>query len=479
MSDRPPGIAVIGGGISGLVAAHRVLELDRSANVSLLEGGSRLGGVLQTEHRDGYLIEHGADNFITTMPWGVEFCERIGFATELVPTNTAYRRAFVVRKGKLRPIPSGFAIMAPSRVWPVLSTPILSPLGKLRLISELLVPRRRDDSDESLASFVTRRLGRETYERLVQPLVAGIYTADPEKLSVDATMPRFPEMERRHGSLIRAMWKQNGTSKTNGKGAGGARYSQFVAPREGMSALVAAVGDQLPRTAIQLNSCVERLTPQPEGRWRIEFRHRREPVEVDGIVLAVPSHHCARLLREVDNELANDLARIEYGSCALATFGFERRQIRHSLDGFGVVVPLVERRRILSASFSSVKYPGRAPDGHVLIRAFFGGACQPEVLDENDDGLLDIARRELADLLHIDGAPQLVHINRQVNAMPQFHVGHQTLIQKITARVDKLAGISLAGNSLHGVGIPHCIRTAEAAAEQVMNECALPTVAPM
>ncbi len=473
MCERPHfRLAVIGGGISGLAAANRSRELEPSADVVLLEAGARLGGVLQTEHRDGYLIEHGPDNFITTMPWALDFCKRIGFEKELVPTNETHRRAFVLRRGKLCPIPAGFAVMAPSRIWPILSTPILSPLGKLRLAAELFVPRRKGDADESMASFVSRRLGREAYERLVQPLVAGIYTADPEKLSIQATMPRFREMEQKQGSLIRAMWRKSKPQPKNEQ-ASGARYSQFVAPKNGMSTLVDAAAKRLPQDAIHTNSRVDRITPLPDGGWRVQTSgSASQHIDVDGIVLALPARHCARLLKSVDESLAADLSTIEYGSCALATFGFRRKQIRHPLDGFGVVVPLTENRKILSASFSSVKYPGRAPESDVLIRTFIGGACQNELLDLNDSQLLEIAHTELIDLLGIEGRPRMVHINRQVNAMPQYHVGHLSLVQRITERADKLPGIVLAGNSFQGVGIPHCIHSAEVAVEQLLDKFA-------
>ena len=474
MSDRRPiRVAVVGGGISGIAAANRILELDSTAEIVLLEAGPRLGGVLRTERKDGFLIEYGADNFITTMPWGIDFCRRIGFEQALVPTAAAHRRAFVVHNGKLQPIPSGFAIMAPSRIWPVVSTPILSPLGKLRLAAELVIPRRKRDDDESMASFVKRRLGRQTYERLVQPLVGGIYTADPEQLSVDATMPRFREMERKHGSLIRAIWTRSSNPKPNDKKASGARYSQFVAPREGMSSLVDAAADRLPKDAIHVESPVVSVTPLPGGRWQVATGGQSpQQRTVDAIVLTLRSHQCAHLLQGVDDDLANDLSKIGYGSCALATFGYQRNQVRHPLDGFGVVVPLVEGRRILSASFSSVKYPGRAPDGHVLIRTYIGGALQSELLDLDDEQLLTIAQQELNELLGVDGQPRLSHISRQINAMPQYHVGHQSLVQKITAQADKLTSFALASNSLHGVGIPHCIHTAEVAVDQLFAKFA-------
>ncbi len=236
---RQKRVAVIGGGISGLATAHRLTELDPSVSVALLEQADRVGGVLQTKRQDGFMFEWGADNFITNVPWAVDLCRRIGFEDQLVETDEQHRGAFVVRKGKLHRIPQGFIIMAPSRVWPVVSTPILSPWGKLRMAGEFFVPRRKEEGDESLASFVIRRFGQQTYDRLVQPLIGGIYTGDPSRLSLQATMPRFREMEKGHGSLIRAVMRQAKKQPKADRNSSGGRYSMFVAPRDGISSLVA------------------------------------------------------------------------------------------------------------------------------------------------------------------------------------------------------------------------------------------------
>jgi len=261
-------IAVIGGGISGLAAARKLCELHPNARVTLIEARSRLGGVLQTERRDGFLLEHAADNFITTPPWAIKFCQRVGFDEQLIETSDTHRRAFVVCKGSLRPIPAGFAVMAPSRIWPIASTSILSLRGKLRMASEVFVRPRVADGSESLAAFVRRRFGREVYERLVQPLMAGIYTGDAEKLSIGATLPRFLQMEKEHGSLIRAMWKQRQQQRLASQESGGARYSQFVAPRRGMSELVQAIASQLSEVGILLDSPVERIRLTGSRRWK-------------------------------------------------------------------------------------------------------------------------------------------------------------------------------------------------------------------
>jgi oxygen-dependent protoporphyrinogen oxidase len=355
-------------------------------------------------------------------------------------------------------------------VGPIAATPILSPLGKLRLAAEVFVPQRIENADESLASFVRRRFGRETYERLVQPLVAGIYTADPERLSVAAAMPRFVEMERRDGSLIRAMWRQRRKNRNSDARIGsGARYSQFVAPRHGMSSLVDAAASSLESADILLDSPVVKIERPDSAKWTLRLGGPApRNLSVDGVIVAMPANRGSRLLRDVDIELAEELAKIEYGSCAVINFGFRREQIKHRLDGFGFVVPRIEGLKILSASFSSVKYIGRAPENMALVRVFVGGACQRELLDLPDEQLLDLALSELRDLLDIREHPVMRHLVRRHQAMPQYHVGHQSLVARIRARESAISGFALAGNALEGIGVPNCIDVGQRAAERLV-----------
>jgi protoporphyrinogen/coproporphyrinogen III oxidase len=466
-----PRVAVIGGGISGLAAAHRLCELSSLVRVTLYESQDRLGGVLQTVRQDGYLIEWGADNFITNVPWGVELCRRIGFADQLATTNSEHRHAFVVRRSKLHKIPDGFIIMAPSRIWPVVTTPIFSPLGKLRMAWEYFVPqvKQSDEQDESLAAFVIRRFGRETYERLVQPLIGGIYTGDPEKLSLQATMPRFLEMERKHGSLIRAMWKQMRQRPTETKGTSGARYSLFVAPRGGMCTLIDALATRLPSDTIQLDAPVNAVTPGDRGGWDLLIGGDRPGTHhCDAVIFATPATAVANLTAPLDPQLADEFRGIPHASCSIVSVAYRREQIGHRLDGFGFVVPLVENRQILSGSFSSVKYAGRAPDGSTLLRVFIGGECQPTLADLPDDDLIRIATAELAELLDVRGNPQFAHVIRQPHAMPQYYVGHGQRLARIQAGLARQPGLFLTGNMFDGVGIPHCIHHGERVAGEVV-----------
>lgn len=460
-------VAVIGGGISGLAAAQRARELDPGATVTLWEASHRLGGVLKTEIEDDWLLEQSADNFITDPPAAIELCRRIGFESELLPTDDRHRAAYVVARGKLQKLPDGFTLLTAARLGPIVASPILSWPGKLRLFAEALLPARRDDADESFASFGRRRLGREAFERLAQPLVSGIYTADPNKLSMRAALPRFVDMERRHGSLyrgIRAGKKQSGKDHHHS----GARYSLFVAPKRGMQSLVEALAASLPQPSIHLAQRVERLERLPTGRWRLVIAGG-EPQEADAVIVACASRHAASLLAPLDADLAAELAAIEYAGCVIAQIGYRREQIAHPLDAFGFVVPEIERRPILSCSFTSVKFPHRAPAGHVLLRAFLGGACQPHLHELDDDAIRQLALRELAELLGARGEPALFRVVRWQQAMPQYHVGHAERVDRIFSQARRLPGLALCGNAYRGVGVPACIESGQAAAAAVIG----------
>jgi len=481
----PRRIAVIGGGITGLAAAHRIVERAPDCEVKLFEAGDRLGGALHTVRHDGFLLEMGADNFITSVPYALDLCRRIGFADNLLESNPAHRRALVARSGRLYPVPEGFMLMEPRQIWPVLRSPLLSLRGKLRLLSEWFIPARQDGGDESLASFARRRLGSEAFERLVQPLVAGIYTADPEKLSLAATLPRFLDMERQHGGLIRAARRQRAVGDKNGGAAANndaragedklestrgsaARYSLFVAPRDGMQSIVEAVAARLPAGAAQLNTPLARLAPRPSGGWDVSIEGVASPQAFDAVILATPAYAAGQLVEGFDGQLGASLASIDYASSAVIVAAYEERQFGRPLDAFGFVVPDIERRPIIAGSFASVKYPGRAPAGWVVVRIFVGGAARPELATAPDDELQAIVARELGDLLGLRGPPRFTHIARWHRAMPQYHVGHMQLVAKINERANSWRGLALAGSAYQGVGVPGCIHSGEEAAERVL-----------
>lgn len=474
MSIRPlesllgPRVAIIGGGIAGLAAAHRLHEIEPPLSITLFEAADRLGGALRTEQQGGYLLELGADNFITNVPWGVELCRRLGLADQLLPTRESQRRAMVVHRRKLVPVPAGFRLLSPTRTLPILRSPLLSWPGKLRMLAERFVPRANGDEDESLAAFARRRLGREAFERLVQPLVAGIYTADAEKLSMRAALPRFVEMERQHGGLIRAARYATSSDSADESGA---RYGMFVAPRGGMSSIVDALAARLPRETARLSCAVREIAPAADRSWTVLVDGKAE--RFDAVVLAAPAPAAATLLASFDAELAEDLRQIEYAGSAIVLLGYRRDQIAHPLDSFGFVVPTLERRGILAASFSSVKFEERAPRDRVLIRVFLGGAERPEQVALDDEALRQMAIEELAELLGAAGEPELTRVVRWPNSMPQYHVGHVRRVERIESRAARFPTLALAGNAYRGVGVPHCIHSGEQAAERIAKSLGL------
>lgn len=460
-------VIVIGGGISGLAAAYYLRKQNPTLDITLHESGDRLGGVIKTTRQNGFLIEGAADNFITTSPTAIELCQDLGLGDELIQTNSGGGGAMVVRRGKLEPIPPGFMVMAPSRLWPILATKILSPIGKLRSGMEVLVPRKKRSSDESLESFICRRFGNEMFHRLVQPLVGGIYTADPTRLSVAATMPRFLEMERDHGSLIRGMMAGRRNQKHSTEKRGGARYSQFMTLRGGMSRLIDTLCNRLPTTSVRLHSRIIGVS-KISSRWRVHTDDAKTS-DADAIVVAAPAHHASTMLRQVDAKIARRLGNIPYASCAVVSVAFRKNQIKAPIDSFGFVVPHIENHCILSCSFSSEKYDGRAPHGTVLMRVFIGGAMQPELLRMSDQELTKLACSELSKLLNVHGEPLLRHVTRQTDAMPQYHVGHKRRIAEINERLEQHPTLALAGGALSGVGVPGCIESGQRAAGRIIR----------
>jgi oxygen-dependent protoporphyrinogen oxidase len=463
-------LVVVGGGITGLAAAHRAVELagerGLSLDLTLLEAGDRLGGTIATERRDGFLVECGPDSFLSEKPWALALCRRLGLEDRLVRTDDRFRRTFVVWGGALHPLPQGFQLLAPTRLGPLLASRLFTWPGKLRMALDLVLPRG-GEADESLGAFVRRRLGREALERVAQPLVAGIYTADPDDLSLTATMPRFKELERRERSVILAMWRAARKAPAEAAGASGARWSLFVTLADGMEELVRALGARLPAGSVRLKARVTDVA-RAEGRWRVTTQDG-DVLAADGVILTPEAHQTARLLRYVDPSLALLLEGVPYASSATVTLAYRRAAIRHPLDGFGFVVPHAEARPIIAGTFSSVKYPGRAPEGHVLLRVFLGGALREAVLEQDDERLAGIACEQLRDLLGVGEAPLWTRVARYRKAMPQYHVGHLARVETIELALARHPGLALAGGAYRGVGIADCVRSGEDAARGLLE----------
>lgn len=426
-------VAVVGGGVSGLAAAYKLRQ--SGAEVTLYEASPRLGGVIQTKRRDGYLMEAGPDSFIEKE--GIlELCRGLGLEDQLVRVQPEARSSFIVRGRRLLPVPEGLYLMAPSALGPFIRSPVVSPVGKARMLLDVLIPARRPAGDESLGRFVRRRLGREALDRLAQPLLGGIYGADPERLSLAATMPRFMDMERRHGSVIRALLARPSQ-------ASGARYGLFFSLRDGMQTLVDALAEHIsdPRPDTSVQDLAE--------------------LDSDAVCLAVPLPEIARLLPRLA------LPKVEYSSVATVNFGFRRSQLPRLPQGAGFVVPKVEGRTIMACTLSSQKFAGRSPSDRVLLRAFIGGMLSQAALELPDTELIAAALNDLRGLLGIEGEPEHVWLNRMPCSMPQYEVGHVGGVARLEAQLPR--HVALAGNGYRGVGIPDCIASGFAAAKRLLG----------
>ncbi len=463
-----------------MAAAHRLQRLMPQAELQLFEARDRLGGPLHTIRSGDSIVEQGADSFQITKPWAAELCRELGLADQIIPTSEQHRRAFVVRDGGLLPVPDGFVLMQPHNLRAIWRSPVLSLRGKLRISAERFVTRpsavMAPDYDESVASFAIRRLGQEAYQRLVQPLLAGIFVADAQRLSLAATYPEFLQAEREYGSLwcaSRARLKVEHAASAAFEGAASqasaARYGQFVTLRRGVYSLIEALVDSLPKDSLQLGAKVKYVACDSDERWAVTANDGG-PHAFDGLILAASAPQAGRLLADCDAELGKQLMQIEYASSVVVTLVYNRDQIAHPLDGFGAVVPAAEKRATIALSFLTVKFPGHAPPNKTAIRVFMGGALNPQMVDRPDDELIAFARQEVETLLGCRGAPLETHVACWRESMPQYHVGHLKLIESIEQRVASHPRLHLAGSAYRGVGIPQCVHSGRAAAERLAEE---------
>lgn len=462
-------VAVVGGGISGLAAAHRLVTQRPDLKVYLLEANNRVGGVLRTDSVDGFTIDGGPDSFLAKKPRGVGLARELGLEDRFQWTDERNRGSFIYRDGALHPMPEGLTGLIPTRLQPMVKSGLVSPLGKARMLLDYVLPARKEDGDESLQAFISRRLGSEVYANLIEPLMAGINSGDGARLSLAASFPQLRTAEKEHGGLIRGVLAAQKQAKM--QAIGHQTKQGFVSFRTGMHELPDALLADIESKGgiVQRNRHVARIDRIDDGRFVVaqdgadqSFSHI-----FDGVILAAPVHTQAELLRYLDADGAEAMSEIPQVSTALILLGYREGPNAMPPGNYGYLVPRAQGRQVKAVSWMSSKWEGRAPEGHFLVRGFVGRAGEQEVLRRPDDELAELVRQEMREVNDIEGDPVVQRVYRWAQAMPQYTLGHLDRVARIKAAAARVPGLEIAGNMLCGVGIPDCIAAGEAASDRL------------
>jgi len=470
-------IVIIGGGIAGLAAAVHLKAgakaHGKTVDVLLLEKSNRIGGKILTEKHDGFLIEGGPDSFLPEKVWTVNLAKHLGLGPEMLPSNDQFKGTYIYSQRMLHSLPEGVMLMVPTMFGPMAESRLISWPGKIRMGMEFFISKRKGVEDESLASFVTRRLGRECLEKIAEPLVAGIHTSNPDNMSVLATFPRFVEMEQKSGSLIRGMLsalknRPHATLSGPAPKADALRMTYFMSFKNGMQTLSQACLDFIGKDSVRLNAAVEAVQPKDKG-YSVLLANG-ETLEADQVMFGTASYDTAEMVKDIEGSLAAQLNKIEWSSSATVSIAFRKEDVKTPLKGFGFIVPRIEGRRINAATFSSIKWSYRAPDDRVLIRGFIGGGHHEELVHELDDaGMVKMVLEELDTILGLKANAQFSKVYRWFKGMPKYTVGHLDRISVLDRTLASHPGLHLIGCSYKGIGIGDCIHQAQIAAEKILK----------
>lgn len=470
-------VAIVGGGIAGMACAFHLQEKSAAAGKSvryaLLERADSWGGKLRTEQIEGYgdtpfVVEAGPDSFITEKPWGMQLARQLGLESEFLPTNDHKRKTFILHKGRPAALPDGVLLIVPTKIMPFALSTLITPWGKLRMAMDLFIPAKKDDKDETLAQFIERRLGREALDKIAEPMLSGIYNAEAEKQSILATFPRFRDMEKKYGSLMRGMLASRRKRVAAATPAPAAKpskpMSMFMSLAGGIEELAKTLAPRLTGDC-RLDTGVQSVQ-RSDGGYRLALSSG-EALEAGAVVLAVPTYVAATLLAELAPDAAAHLRQIRYVSTGTISLAFRRDEIAHPLDGFGIVIPRSEKRPINAITWTSTKFDRRAPSGYVLLRVFFGGSRSPQMMERSDAEIEQIARQELRSAMDITAQPVFHRIFRWKDATPQYDVNHLDRVAAIEAALPP--AFHVTGSPYRGIGIPDCIHQGQQTAEKILG----------
>ena len=447
MTDDSPSVdvAVVGAGVSGLSAAYELCK--RKHSVLVLERDTRPGGIILTERVGEFVIDAGPDSLLVQKPAALALCNELGLGDRLFPTKLP-RTAFVLRNGELHPLPAASILGFPTRLGPLVKSTLFRTPAKFRMAAEVMIPRARPGGDESIAGFVRRRFGLEAVTYIAEPLLAGIHAGDVERLSMRALFPRLIDAEARAGSVIRAFRREQGPPNSDGV---------FRSFPNGLAELIDGLMKAVPKESVRFGSNVTRIE---ERDGFIVHIAGQAPVRARAVILAIPAFAAADLLRPIDTALSDACSSIRYLSTATVVFAFPRSAVGHDLQGTGFVVPSAEGLSITAGAWISSKWPHRAPEGEALLRAFLGGARDPDVLARTDAELASAALADLTKILNIRGTPTLTRVYRWNRSSPQQEVGHGELMRRIDAGLAGHRGLFISAAGFRGVGIPDNIADA-------------------
>jgi len=473
-------VVIVGGGITGLAAVHalqsRAASLGVPLTCTLIEAEDRCGGKILTHRVDDFVIEAGPDSFLSQKPSALTLCRELGLADQLINTNETPEKAFVYSRGRLRPLPDGLVVIVPNRLGPFLRSGLLSWRGIIRMGLDFVISKRSVAEDESLAAFFRRRFGAEAFERLIEPLMAGIYAGDADDLSIRAAFPRFVELEQQYGSLLRGMLAAGAPKSVDDHRE--PRRTTFVTLQDGLSTLVAALLNRMAASGVKI------LYGQRVTAVRARsMRSAASPYELlfgtgssmpaDAVILATPAFASAEIVRGLSTEASALLAAIPYASTATVSMAYHATDLGSMVRGFGFVVPRVERRDLLAATWTSLKWPHRAPSSHALVRCYVGGVGREAITHIDDASMIRRVRDELRVIAGITHEPVYAEVNRWERGMPQYQLGHYQRLEKIDGQLQSYRGLYLAGAAYHGIGIPDCIRDGTETAERVLRDLGL------